>query len=950
MFRLMLQKLVHKKWLVLCLLIGNILLVSVAVSHPMYKNAAFQKMLKDEFTTSLEANKQWPALVSLDFIQEKGESTETIKKGNEYFAQLPEKLGVSPYMEIVHYNIVESKAESLMKRDDASQKKIKIGTITGMQDHITMLSGDMYSDEINKDGEIEAVISIAGLVQQDLLVGETLEFENVLDKAGKPLKIKIVGVFTNSDDKDFFWQETPDSFISEIFISNKIFNDMFFAEDSKENNIHVSWKVLLDYNSIQTDQVNDIQAKTDEMLRKDYFHKLLTEPAYSPILSTYEAKAKRVEATLLILQVPVLMLLCAFLFMISGQMLTMEQNEISMMKSRGAKKGQIISLYLMQSIFLSAVSVVIGIPMGKFMCILLGSANAFMEFVKRRNLSVEITKDVWIYCLAAVLISIIMTVMPVIKYSDVSIVSLKQKRSRSVKPFWQKIFLDIILLGIAGYGYYSFSRQSGEVLENVVTGKSLNPLLYLSSSFFMLGAGLFFLRLQPWIIRILFLLGKRFWHPASYASFLQTIRAGGKQQFIMLFMILTVSLGIFNATVARTIIANAEENTNYITGADLIVQEVWKDNSSLRSLDPTIPLEYYEPDYEKYTNLPEVISSTKVLMADGYIKKVVSKSQITSQKKLSSLNRQEDHQQAVTVMGINTKEFGENTNLPDGLLAYDYHQYLNAISQYSDGILVSMNFLKKLDYRIGDKIDYYNAEDERITGTIYGFVDYWPGYTATVGSLNPDGTYAETDNYLIVAHIATLQSEWGSTPYQVWMTVKGKTDFFYDWVAAEGINITSYKDASSNLANIKRDTMFQGTNGILTMSFIIILLLCGVGYLIYWIMSIRSRDLLFGILRAMGMGKSEIFHMLINEQIFSGLFSICAGAGIGIVASRMFVPMIQTAYAADNQVLPLELITKTSDMVKLFGIIFLVLLVVLTVLAFIVSKMNITKALKLGED
>ncbi len=152
------------------------------------------------------------------------------------------------------------------------------------------------------------------------------------------------------------------------------------------------------------------------------------------------------------------------------------------------------------------------------------------------------------------------------------------------------------------------------------------------------------------------------------------------------------------------------------------------------------------------------------------------------------------------------------------------------------------------------------------------------------------------------------------------------------------------------LSDIKRDTLFEGTNGILTMSFIVILVLCAVGYLIYWILSIRSRELLFGIFRAMGMSRGEIIRMLLNEQMFSSLLSIVCGAGIGILASRMFVPMIQTAYSAADQVLPMQLITQSSDMIRLFGIIGIMLVICLAILAKQVFKMKIAQALKLGED
>lgn len=59
MFSLMLHKLQHKKWMVLCLLIGNILLVSVAASYPLYRVSSFQRMLTDEFEQYTEKENRW---------------------------------------------------------------------------------------------------------------------------------------------------------------------------------------------------------------------------------------------------------------------------------------------------------------------------------------------------------------------------------------------------------------------------------------------------------------------------------------------------------------------------------------------------------------------------------------------------------------------------------------------------------------------------------------------------------------------------------------------------------------------------------------------------------------------------------------------------------------------------------------------------------------------------
>ena len=48
-----------------------------------------------------------------------------------------------------------------------------------------------------------------------------------------------------------------------------------------------------------------------------------------------------------------------------------------------------------------------------------------------------------------------------------------------------------------------------------------------------------------------------------------------------------------------------------------------------------------------------------------------------------------------------------------------------------------------------------------------------------------------------------------------------------------------------------RSPMVQITNGMYTLGFLISLILCFVGFFIYWLRSIRQRQELFGIYRAM---------------------------------------------------------------------------------------------------
>ena len=824
----------------------------------------------------------------------------------------------------------------MLNREDLEDLSLRLGFMSALPEHAKVIAGEMYSqDGLTEDGSLEVVVSESCMVNQNLLIGEELKFNALKDAEGNPIRMKIVGVFTKAQKDDFYWQIEPEELDGVLLMEGNLFRSMFTGENAAKYTITCSYFPLFNYEDLTNDNVSQIISGTDYLTEESAYKSTMSRPEYRTILDGYEKKRDRIEATLFILQVPVLILLCAFLFMISGQMYDMERNEISVIKSRGSSGGQIFRLYLYQSLFLTALGVLFGIPLGVGFCKILGSAESFLEFNLNGELKITFTAEAALYVLIAVVASVMIMTVPAIKHSRVSIVKLKQQKALKKRSWWEKCFLDVICLGIALYGYYSYASNKELLVRNVLMGEALDPLLYLSSSLLIVGAGLLFLRIQPLLIMVVFKCGQRFWRPASYASFLENLKNGRKQQFIMLFMILTISLGMFHATVARTILQNAQDNVAYLDGPDVTIKEIWGDNSAFAANDPSLEIQYYEPDFGKYSTLDCAQSYTKVLYdTEAYISGTGN----------SRLN--------MTLMGIHTKQFGENTQMDDSILEKPYYEYLNELAVTDKGILVSRNFETLLGYKVGDSITYYDKHKNQASGKIVAFFDYWPGYEPTKTTLSPDGGVVTADNYLMVTHLSLLQNNWGVMPYEVWITLKEGTDTseVTSWIAEKELRVAKYVNKQEDLRKTIEEPLLQGTNGVLTMGFMVTILLCAVGYLIYWIMSIRSREMMFGVLRAFGMHKGELFHMLMNEQMFSGVLSIFAGIIIGKISSSMFVPMLQTAYAAANQVLPMRLITDNSDMARLYGVIAVVMAGCLGILIALVFKLNVAKALKLGEE
>lgn len=941
MIRFIKQKLIHKKWMVVCLLIGNILLAAIASSNPMYQEAALEKTLKSKYSKFIEETNTSPGVLEFRASMSEGKGQEAeYKRMLDIAARSADELGVEQKFLIntsgvskVRGNFVQSRGNKL------ATKSMRIAAMTDLADHVNILAGEAYGNERLENGMIPVILSQRAMSKLDVVLGDEIEFVKLKNGDGSNMKIKVVGVFDAKDYEDPFWVKSPNEYYVEVFMDPELFQSTFIDLENQRFNVSTDISLVFDYENVRPSQVDGIVERTEKLRETSNTGRFsaVDEPQYLAVFREYQTAAKKVTTTLLILQIPVLSLLLAFIFMISRQMLDLEQNEIALLKSRGSSKLQILLIYFLQSLILSVASCVVGVPLGYFMTKALGSTNGFLEFIQRKALHVRMGSGVLVYTLGAIVISVAFMVLPVIRDANVTIVNVKHKKNRSAKSIFSRVYLDVIMLVVSLYGLYSFTARREELMKSMLEGDSIDPFLFICSSLFIISASLVGLRLQPLMIKLVYYIGRKHWKPAFFASFLQIIRTRKKQGFMMVFLMFTVSLGIFNATVARTILSNSEKGIRYSTGADLVLQQPWEDNSLLLSYYPDLELTYIEPDFGVYESMEGVTAAAKVYKNSEIVTSYAKKAGDSNVK--------------TTLMAIDTKSFGKTvSDFQADLLPVHLNRYLNAIARRSDAVLLSSNYHTQYGMKIGDPITYTNDEGVEAKGVVFGFVDYFPGYVAQTHSLNEEETLVTTDNYLIVANLAQVQQDFNLRPYQVWLKTDGSSRFIYDYAKENNITYTTFEDVSAKLVEVRNDALFQGTNGILTMSFIVILILCCTGFLIYWILSIRQRELLFGVFRAMGMTRREVIQMLINEQIFSSGVSIVIGTVIGLLASKMFVPLVQIFYASTDQAIPLEVVNRPLDMIRLFSIIGIVIVVCMVVLGKLISKINISQALKLGED
>ena len=980
MIPFLLQKIRKNKWLVLCLILGNIVFISMVTVVPLFITATEQRLFQEEFPKVQESQNIFPTVMQLSYdfaaVSPEDRYHVFIETRDTVLPKATEEMGIPVLFETQTLVVNSLFTQPAVAREaPARTRSFHLAAPGNMDQHVDIVVGRMPADElvtIDRDvfynelagtggyttyedfsgGHIiEALVIQEMMFTLNLMLDELLIVRDKHSPDGESIYIRIVGVFTAAEDSDAFWSISPITTGTSLLVSEFLITEQFIDDYASQMGISAIWTRALDWSAMHVQNVYDYLQAADNISETINGNGNVWEYSinFRDLIESEQNRTDRLSITVWVLQIPIYTMLALFMYMVTKQILVLDSNDISVLRSRGASRMQILGVYAFQNLFIGAVSFPLGLGFGVLLCQVIGSSSGFLEFTGRAPLDVRITNEVVLFGALGMVIFFLYILLPVIKMSKVAIVEKKVRSARkSGVPVWKKYFLDVAALVFSIYLLYNFNLQRELLMITLPDSRSFDPVLFFGSSLFIVGVSLFLLRLYPYLMKLVFLIGRKKFGSAIYAAILKVSRSGGGEQFIMLFLIFTVAVGVFSAQSARTLNQNNEHRIRYMSGADLIISEVWggnffseediRNNPFLAGYQPLVPL-FNEPDFNRYLNLAEVDSATRVHKQNATVSIAGTSSTVSN----------------TTLMGIETKSFGETAWFRDDFTMIHVNYFLNMLASDPNGVLLSSGF-RELGYTVGSTVSI-NAPQflgMPLTGDfeVVGFIDYWPSFSMVETKAHREtGEIVQEIQYLAVANLGHLQFLIGTRPYEVWMKTNSASNrFILDFIYENDIEVDRFCDTDRTLSEILLDPIVQSTNGILTIGFIMIMLVCFAGFLIYWILSIRERLLQFGVFRAMGMGLRGILAILISEQMLITISALLIGGLVGELASQLFIPLLQLSYTAADQVIPMVVATETMDFVLIYSMLGFMLVLCTIVLVRFALRINVTQVLKLGED
>lgn len=924
----------NTKWMVMCLFLGFLMAAGMMSTVPIYMDASLQRVLIKEMEEYQLTSGYYPGryivAASLPYGVSAQNQLQILDEAPRMTDDQVKQVGipVANSKTVVSDNLLYLGTGT--SASGSSATRVRVAAMSGIEDHITMQSGEMYSESgIEEDGSYQVIVTESAARTLGIVYGNKYEIRP-MNAGQESFFVTVTGIFIQSDMNDSYWSEDLLNYVGSIFVAFSLYDDLISAGNL--NIVDISINYNLDYHSVNMNAIGSISEEINEDFTyfKDMGYTL--EMGASTILSSYVERASTLTVILWAIQIPTMVMLAFYLFMVSQLNVEQERNEIAVLKSRGASPLQIFGLYSMEAGVLGLVTFVVSPLIGLLLCRFLGVSDGFMEFVNRTGIAAKLSLTAFIYALIAVLVFFVTTMLPIIPASKITIVQYKQSKTKVKKTaLWELCGIDIILIALSIVFYFLYTNLINEDIANgtfTATGQ-IDPLVFVFSTCLILGLGLLFVRLYPYILKLVSLIGRPFWSPSQYMALSTVSCAGGsKERFLMLFLILTFACGLFSANTARAINNNKEDMIYYKNGADITLMEYWMEQSytsgdQVRSV-------YTERDFSRFEQLAGVESAAKVLINEK------ARGETSRGSELSNL----------TVMAVEPDKFAKTAWFRDDLLPAQWYNYCNALTNYSSGVLISRSMASKYDLGNGDELSVNWSGNDPMKVTVLAVIDYWPGINPNETLINGSKKDFCVLNYNYVYNNTELE------PYEVWLRLKenATSEELYADISEKKLPVEWLVDSTQLLIEEKNSPDLQGMNGGLTLGFIITMIMAIIGFLIYWILSIKGRTLQFGILRAMGMTIREIIGMLGYEQLLVSLVSIAMAFVIGGVTSDIFVPLFQNMYSVANQIPPFIISAAASDYIKIYVLIVIMLGGGFAILGGIIRKININKALKLGED
>ena len=496
--------------------------------------------------------------------------------------------------------------------------------LEGLSERTTLLpGGEMPREEaLNAPGEpliLEAIIPLEAAELFELEVGDTLSavpyWADVLPYA----RIVVSGIFSKNDPDDEYWHlddgvlraATSRNFLAvPAFISEKTFMDVL-GSAFRDLDSTYGWLLAVDTGRLNAGNSTTARFNMQRMsirLRSELFgfRQITSLPK---ALGEFDRRLFFSKPAMFIILILIAVVILYYVVTLSSLLVDHQRAEIALLRSRGASSFQVLSASVLEGATISIIAVAVAPVLAAVAINLLGYTPAFSGLGVSGGLPVSLSGGAYVMSAIGGVLSFVALMIPAVEASRISVTRHRQEAARPAsQPFFQRYYLDILLLLVSIFLFRQLSEQGSVVAVGLFGDVAVSQLLLAVPALILVAAAMVLLRLFP----IVMSLASRMFSPVLPVGLVmglwQMSRNPTHYARLTLLLILMAGLGIFAASFGGTLERNFEERALYSTGADLRVSGV-----TLNSRGPSRPV---VQSYEGIAGIKEVSPAFRGMGSD----------------------------------------------------------------------------------------------------------------------------------------------------------------------------------------------------------------------------------------------------------------------------------------------------------------------------------------------
>jgi len=940
------KRLATQRSLAFATTVGLTLAVALVLSVPLYAEATQFRLLREQLVGEKGAADYAPLpfVYHLDGPTHDGPQWADGQPIDQYLSQQASAdLGL-PASQLVRRFRTDSL--QLFPPPDPNDPKTKyyltwanFGFVSEPEKNIQLISGAYPSvaDE-SPDAPIEVLVNQAIADKLAIQIGDNFLARRERDKIEIP--VRVVGIWAPIDPKLPVWDPKSEEtlLVPEETYATRV------AATLPDELYNAAWYLSVSGSRLQSGDVAGLLKRMDAV--STHVHELLpaVKLSSSPFnaLAGYQKAVPALTVLLFAFSVPLLGLILVFVGLVSGLFVNQQRNEIAILRSRGATVFQVAGMTALQGLTLGAIALAAGIPLAILITHAIGRARSFLNFNTPTNLRVILTPQVLLFGIAAIAaVLLFQFIVPTLSAARNTIITYKQERARAVqKPWWQRVWLDLVLLVVALIGAYALYSQRTLVDADKlkVPDPLQNPQLILVPSLGIFALTLFVLRFMPAFM-------------AAFARFTSRTRSVGlltAARYLartpafysapLVLLIFTLSLSAYTASIAQTLDRHLTKQMYYETGADMMLREY---GNTYNSPDNRTPLYTFVP-LEDFQSIPGVVGATRVARYPASV--------------LRADNKPED----VIFLGIDRLTFPNVAYWQANFAPARLGSLMNVLAQYPNGVLIDRKFAEEQSLKLGDSFSIAvqgESWSANLPVVVVGIVDLFPSWYPEQGPLIAgNNAYLAQQAGTDYPQELWLKTAPGADAENIVYAIRGYTividrEADQSRLVESGLNtfIKSWAAANQKVVQEQRRPERQGLFGLLSVGFLTAAILTVLGFILYALFSFRRRFIELGMLRAVGLSAKQMRALLASELIFLVSIGLLVGTALGVLFSQVFIPYLQVGASLSAHYPPFVVEVAWPSIIQMYVLFGLLFLGALGVLAASLMRMKIFQAIKLGE-